>query len=100
MVRYKGIKATMLRYDDKRPYREYPQTQKTSGDRRNCEEIYVEAVSKERFAVVVEIMPEFDFTSSSHVQVEMSIDEHTSSAWTIAATDVTKSKSAAAIDDR
>jgi hypothetical protein len=26
MVRYKGIKATMLRYDDKRPYREYPQT--------------------------------------------------------------------------
>jgi hypothetical protein len=45
-------------------------------------------------------MPEFDFMSSSHVQVEMSIDEPTSSAWTIAATDVTKSKGAAAIDDR
>jgi hypothetical protein len=100
MVRYKGIKATILRYDDKQPYREYPQAQKYYGYRRRCKEVYIEAVSEERFTVVVEIMPGFDFMSSTHVKIKLSVDNRWKAHWSIAATDVTKSKSAAATDDR
>lgn len=102
MVRYKGIKAIIVRHEDKQPYREYKSMRGSAAGPEDIKEVYVEAVSEERFDVVVEIMPGFDFMSSSHVEITASFDDDDDddSDWTISAKDVTNKKSAAALRDR
>lgn len=74
MVQFKHVKVTVIRYDDKKPYHEYRIAQNATMRARNTKEAYVEAVSGERFAVVVEVLPAFDFKSAPFVRIKVAID--------------------------
>lgn len=100
MVQHKGVKVTIVRHHDKQPYNEYKPRKKATPGHRKAKTTYIEATSGERFAVVVEILPGFNFGSSKHLQVTASIDECVESSWIIDAKDVNGSTSATSLADR
>jgi hypothetical protein len=100
MVLYQGIKAAVLRYRDAQPYTEYAPTESTADGLYKRKRIYIEAGTGERFMVMVEVTPEFNFKSSSHVQITTYLHDGAESNWPIAAKDVSSSTSAEAKDAR
>jgi hypothetical protein len=96
MVQYENVKATVIRYEDKEPYPEYGTTQKAAGRTQHVETAYIEIVSGERFTVVVELLPAFDFQSSSHVRIRCSVDGMAPKNFHVSERDVEISHSAAA----
>jgi hypothetical protein len=100
MVFFQGIKATILRHRDKQPYTEYATALSTADALYKRKRFYVEAGTGERFVVMVEVTPEFDFKSSSHVQLTTYLHDGAESNWPIAAKDVSSSTSAAAVEAR
>ena len=74
MVLFKNVRATVIRYDDKKPYHEYKVTQQPSKRSPTLKEAYVEVVSGERFAVVVELLSTFDFQSAPDVLIRCQVD--------------------------
>lgn len=74
MVFFRGIKASVLRYGIDRPYQEYEPKQKSSETCQNEKEAYIEAVTNERFCVVVELTEKFNFNSSPDVKISCWID--------------------------
>ena len=74
MVLFKNIRATVIRYDDKKPYHEYKLTQNATKRSQTVKEAYVEVVSGERFAVVVELLSTFDFQSAPDVRIRRQVD--------------------------
>jgi len=100
MVQFKNIRATVIRYDDKEPYPEYKLTRKATTNAQTLKETYVEVVSGERFAVVVEILPGFDFQSAPDVRTSFSADGMRPTNFCISKKNVTKGRGAAAIKRR
>ncbi|GAB7326912.1 hypothetical protein MBLNU13_g10878t1 [Cladosporium sp. NU13] len=100
MVKHKGVKVTIVRYHDKQPYNEYKPKKKATAGHRKAKTTYIEAVSGERFAVVVEILPGFNFKSSRHLQITAAVDECVQSSWTIDAKDVNGPTAATTVEDR
>jgi hypothetical protein len=100
MVQHKGVKVTIVRHHDKQPYTEYKPDKKAAVGHRKTKTTYIEAVSSERFAVVVEILPGFNFKSSRQLQVTAAIDECVESSWTIDAKDVKSPAGAESLEDR
>ena len=100
MVQHKGVKVTIVRHHDKQPYNEYRPKKNANAGHRKAKTTYIEAVSGERFAVIVEVQPGFNFRSSSHLQITVSIDEFVESSWLIDAKDVNGSTAAASVEDR
>ena len=100
MVQHKGVKVTIVRHHDKQPYTEYKPDKKAAVGHRRNKTTYIEAVSGERFAVVVEILPGFNFKASRQLQVTAAIDECVESSWTIDAKDVNDSTAAASVENR
>lgn len=82
MVLYQGIRATIKRHDDDEPYREYKIPNSPRSGR--GKEVYIEAVSGERFYVLVEVATKFDFKSSKDVQIEFEVDNEEKEAWCVA----------------
>jgi hypothetical protein len=64
----------VIGYDDKKPYPEYKLAQHATKRSQTVKEAYVEIVSVGSFAVVMEILPVFDFQSSHEVRIERSVD--------------------------
>jgi hypothetical protein len=100
MVQQHGVKVTMVRHHDKQPYYEHKSEQTPTGGRRKSKIVYVEVISGERFAVIVEILPGFDFMSCSHLLVTACIDENLDSHWPIRADKVNDSMGVTSIEDR
>jgi len=100
MVQHKGVKVTIVRHHDKQPYNEYKPKKTAAVGHRKVKTTYIEAVSGERFAVLVEILPGFNFRSSKHLQITAAIDECVESSWTIDAKDLKGSTAAASLEDR
>lgn len=100
MVVFKNVKATVVRFDDKKPCPEFTPEQDDVGGHFKRKVIYVGIDQAGRFAVVVEIMPQFNFKGCSHAQITLSSHDDFESHWTISANDVTNTKSGLAIDAR
>lgn len=100
MVQHKGVKVTIVRHHDRQPYDEYKPNKKTSPGHRKAKTTYIESRSGERFAVVVEILPGFNFKSSRHLQITAAVDECVESNWTIDAENVNGSTAATSLEDR
>lgn len=71
---FKDIRATVVRYDDKKPYTEYTISQQPTKHSQTVKEAYIEIVSGERFAVVVDILSTFDFQSAPDVKIRCEFD--------------------------
>lgn len=74
MVKCQGIEVYIRRHSDKHRYAEYPAPQIGGEVLKPCEEAYVEATTGERFAIVVAISPEFDFTGFPDIKVSRNLD--------------------------
>lgn len=74
MVTSKGVKANLVRYEGHEPYAEYllPRGALKHPDKEEL--VFVEAVTGERFGIIVELLPGFDFKSKPAVEVAYSID--------------------------
>ena len=81
VVQLNNVKAYVIMCDDETPYKEYRITKNATKRSRTFNEAYVEIVAGERFAVVVKLLPGFEFRSSSHVEVTVHIDGVLSLAW-------------------
>jgi len=100
MVQFQNIRATVVRYDDKEPYPEYDLIQSETKNAQTLREAYIEVVSGERFAVVVDILPGFDFQSAPDLRFRISADGMKPSRFCLSKKDVTKGRGAAAIKRR
>jgi hypothetical protein len=100
MVLFKNIRATVIRYDDKKPYPEYKLTQNATKRSQTVKEAYVEVVSGESFALIIEFLPGFDFQSSPGARVLVSFDGMKPRTCYMSKQRVTNSRSAAAIAER
>ena len=74
MVLFENVQATVIRYDDKKPYHEYKITQQPTKRSQTLKEAYIEVFSGERFAVVVDLLSTFDFQSAPDVQIMCQVD--------------------------
>ena len=74
MVLFENVQATVIRYDDKKPYLEYNLSQQPTMHSQTVKEAYIEVVSGERFAVVVDLLSTFDFQSAPDVQIMCQVD--------------------------
>ena len=68
-----GVRVTLKRFEDDKPYREYRRTQQSSTGSRMKKEVYVAAVSGERFYVLVDLTG-LHFRSAPDVKVSFRID--------------------------
>jgi hypothetical protein len=96
MVQFKNIEVTVIRYDDKKPYTEHKLTPDATKQPQTVKEAYVEVVTGERFAVVVEVLPAFSFQSLPHVQILLAVDGMKSQNFYISRENVLNSRTAAA----
>lgn len=69
MVVFKNVKATVVRLDDKKPYPEFIPEQDDVGGHFKRKVIYVGVDQAGRFAVVLKIMPQFNFKGYNHAQI-------------------------------
>lgn len=99
MVQYENVSATLIRFDDKTPYPEFEITQSAAKRTQNVKQAYVEIIAGERFAVVVELLPEFDFQSSPHVKISCSVDGIKLKKFCVSKNDV-KSSGSAGVNDQ
>jgi hypothetical protein len=90
----------VIRYDDKKPYPEYKLAQHATKRSQTVKEAYVEIVSVGRFAVVMEILPVFDFQSSHEVRIERSVDGMMPISCYVSKNDVTNTEGAIASEMR
>ena len=74
MVQFKNVKATVIRYSDKKPFSEYKSVQNATEQSPDAKKVYIEVVPGERFAVVINILPNFDFQSSPDIRIRCSAD--------------------------
>ena len=74
MVLFENVQATVIRYDDKKPYLEYNLSQQPTMHSQTVKEAYIEVVSGERFAVVVDLLSTFDFQSAPDVHIRCQVD--------------------------
>lgn len=75
MVKSQGVEVYIRRFDDKQRYQEYDAPKASEDASQQSAEAYVEAVTGERFAVVIVITPEFDFKGSPDVRMSWSLDK-------------------------
>lgn len=71
MVLLEGIKVTVHRHKDDKPYHEYVQRYGATGGH----EVYIEAISGESFYFVFEIDASFNFRGYPTIRIGCSIDE-------------------------
>ncbi|KAM0713540.1 hypothetical protein Q7P37_010502 [Cladosporium fusiforme] len=74
MVQYKDINAYVVRAEDNVSYEEYkvPRGKRFRGEPGS--QVYIEAVTGERFAIVAECMPDFDWKRTRALQIQFWID--------------------------
>lgn len=100
MVQFKNIKATVIRYDDKKPYHEYKLTENGTRRGQTVKEAYVEIVPGERFAVVVDVGIAFEFGGGPDAQISCSVDGTKSTSFYVSRRNVTDTYTAASLSWR
>lgn len=69
MVMFGGVKVSIIRYEDRKPYTEYTPPAGLLSDEIEGEDIYIEVATGDRFGFIVELTDEFDYKSSPDVQI-------------------------------
>jgi hypothetical protein len=100
MVQFKNIKATVIRYDDKKPYHEYKLTENGTRRGQTVKEAYVEVVPGERFAVVVDIGIAFGFGGGPDARIRCSADGMKPTSFYVSQKNVTDTYTAASLSWR
>jgi hypothetical protein len=100
MVQFKNVKATVIRYTDKKPYHEYKLTKIGTRRGQTVKEAYVEVVPGERFAVVVDIGIAFEFRGGDDAQITCSFDGSKPTFFYVSRKNVTDTYTAASLSWR
>lgn len=72
MVQHEGIEVHIVRVEDDHRYEEHERPSLHPGSKAN--RIFIEAVTGERFAIVVECLPSFDWKRTSDLRIQFWID--------------------------
>lgn len=88
MLLYQGIKAAIKSFDDDKPYPEHRRRKAPNARFGGRKEVYIEAVSGERFYIVVEFTYNFNFMDSEDVQIAVTLDDDERIVGCISAEDV------------
>lgn len=76
MVKSQGVEVFLVRHEDKHRYPEYARPPANETVQGTSTEVYVEAITGERFAIAFVLHPEFDFRDSPDVKFRCKLDDH------------------------